>query len=231
MSDEQQKGTAQNVLAFVLDQTLRLLHPFIPFIAEGIFQKLNEMVLKRGLPNIAEVPSSNVLVTAAWPRRIDQLIDEESEKNIESIQTVIRSIRDMRSQYNRAPSEKMQASASAPAETAAMLNRDAELICQLAGLDGFTAAAETAKPENAAAAIVEQMQVYLHDAIDVEAERARLLKQREQLENAKRGVEGKLKNENFVNKAKPEVVEQARAKFAELTEQLEAIEKHLAELV
>jgi valyl-tRNA synthetase len=66
--------------------------------------------------------------------------------------------------------------------------------------------------------------------IDPDAERQRLQKQKEQLLKAKNGVEAKLGNENFVNKAKPEVVAQAMTRLGELTEQLETVEKHLSEL-
>jgi len=74
------------------------------------------------------------------------------------------------------------------------------------------------------------MQIYVHNVIDPEAERARLEKQKEQLERAKNAVEAKLANENFVTKAKPEVVAQARDRLTELSEQLNTVEKHLSEL-
>jgi valyl-tRNA synthetase len=73
-------------------------------------------------------------------------------------------------------------------------------------------------------------EVYVHDLIDPDAERRRLEKQKEQAEKARQAVEAKLNNENFVTKAKPEVVARAREKLAELTEQLETVEKHLSEL-
>ena len=74
------------------------------------------------------------------------------------------------------------------------------------------------------------MQIYLHQAVDIEAERQRLEKQKQQLEQAKKGLEGKLANDNFIAKAKPEVVAQTKEKFKELTEQLAAVEKHLSQL-
>ena len=74
------------------------------------------------------------------------------------------------------------------------------------------------------------MQIYLHDAIDPEAERARLEKQKASVENGVKAAKAKLGNENFVSKAKPAVVEQARQKLAELTEQLKTVEEHLSEL-
>ena len=97
-------------------------------------------------------------------------------------------------------------------------------------LKEFTAAEALEKPENAAAIIHDDMQIYIHDVIDPEAERLRLEKQKDKIEKAKKGVEAKLSNENFVSKAKPEVVSSAREKLAELTEQLETIERHLSEL-
>ena len=74
------------------------------------------------------------------------------------------------------------------------------------------------------------MSFYMHDVIDIEAERVKFEKQRQQTENAKKAIEAKLANENFITKAKPEVVAQARDKLSQLTEQLETVTKHLLEL-
>ncbi len=230
MSDEAQKPVAQNVLAFVLDQVLRLLHPFVPFITEGIFQKLNEIAPKRGLKATAELKGSKAIVAAEWPERIDSLTDEDAEQEIDKIQTVIRAIRDIRSEYNKAPAEKLIASVSAPADICDCLNANSGLIEQLARLKEFSVTQSAEKPKNAAATIAGQMQIYVHEAIDVEAERKRLTKQKEQVEQAKKSTEARLANKNFTSKAKPEVVAGARENLAKLTEQLKAIEKHLAEL-
>ncbi len=230
MSDSAQKPIAQNVLAFVLDQTLRLLHPFVPFITEGIFQKLNELAPTRGLKGIAELNGAKALVIADWPKRIDALINEQIEQQIDNIQTVVRSVRDIRSRCNIPPSSKLIVSVNAPQDLSGILNADAGLLCQLANLKEFSASLSVPKPKNAAAAIAGQMQIYVHDAIDVVAERKRLTKQKEQIEGGKKGVEAKLANENFISRAKPEVVAQTKEKLAEYTEQLKAVEKHLAEL-
>ena len=110
------------------------------------------------------------------------------------------------------------------------MNRNGGLIEQLAGVKEFKAGADIAKPANAAFGISEGTEIYVHDAIDPEAERLKLAKQKEKIEKAKAGTEAKLGNENFVSRAKPEVVAQARARLAELSEQLETLEKHLGEL-
>jgi valyl-tRNA synthetase len=230
MYDASQKPIAQNVLAFILDQTLRLLHPFVPFITEGIFQKLNEIAPTRGLKGVAELNAAKALVVADWPRRIGALINEQIEQQIDNIQTVVRSVRDIRSKCNIPPSSKLIVSVNAPQDLSEILNADAGLLCQIANLKEFSASHSAPKPKNAAAAISGQMQIYVHDAIDIEAERKRLTKQKEQIEGAKKGVEAKLANENFIARAKPEVVAQTKEKLAEYTEQLKAIEKHLAEL-
>lgn len=230
MADDEQRAVAQNVLAFVLDQTLRLLHPFIPFITEGIFQKLNEIAPQRGLKGLSDAPKSDAMVIAAWPGSIAGLKDAKVEADIDFVQTATRSLRDIRSKYNIAPSKKMAASASAKADAAEVLNTCNSLICQLANLTEFSVSENIDKPQNAAAVITEQMQIFLHDAIDPEAELKRLKKQYEETLKAKKGIENKLANENFVSRAKPQVVAKSREKLAELTEKLETIEKHLAEL-
>jgi valyl-tRNA synthetase len=230
MFDSAQKPIVQNVLAFVLDQTLRLLHPFVPFITEGIFQKLNELAPTRGLKGIAELNGAKALVIADWPKRIDALINEQIERQIDNIQTVVRCVRDIRSKCNIPPSSKLVVSINAPNDISGILNADAGLLCQIANLKEFSASHSVSKPKNAAAAIAGQMQIYVHDAIDVAAERKRLTKQKDQIEGGKKSIEAKLANENFIARAKPEVVAQAKEKLAEYTEQLKAVEKHLAEL-
>jgi valyl-tRNA synthetase len=231
MGDEQDKNVAQNVLAFVLDCTLRLLHPFIPFITEGIYRRLNEMAPARGLKGLVQMDGAEALAIASWPPAMDRLRDERAEEQIQIVQETIRAIRDIRSKYNLSPVRKLSGSAKAPKAVADALHENSGRVCQLAGLDSFEAAQDMTRPNNAAAAIVGETQVYLHDVIDPEAERARLEKQKQDIEQAIKGVEGKLNNENFVTRAKPEVVTQAREKLLQLQEQLRAVEEHLAELV
>ena len=146
------------------------------------------------------------------------------------MQEVVRAIRDIRSKHNLAPSEKLTASINAPKAMGDALRLNLGLICQLAGLGELQVEENLPKPNNAATAIVEGTQVYVHNVIDPQAERARLEKHKQEIEQAKKAVEGKLANANFVAKAKPEVVAQAREKLQQLQEQLQAIEGHLAEI-
>ncbi len=230
MREQESRDVAQNVLAFVLDGTLRLLHPFVPFITEGIYQKLNELASTRELRGLASAGGARVLAVAPWPPGLEHLEDPRVEEQIRIVQETVRAIRDIRSKYNIPPADKLAASAGAPKAIADNLSANRELVCQLAGLDSFHAAENLPKPNNAAAAIVEETQVYVHNVIDPEAERARLAKQKQEIEQAKKAVENKLANENFVTRAKPEVVAQARERLQQLQEQLQAVERHLAEV-
>jgi len=224
------RAVAQNVLAFALDQVLRLLHPFVPFVTEGVFQKLNGIAPVRKLNGLTESRDAQALVVAAWPEELDFFADEQAEQDVSVIQSIIRAIRDIRSKYNKPPGEMLSVSAKSHGNHLDVLTRNADLICQLAQVGEFKAAATTTKPARAAVAIAETAEIYVDNVIDPEAERMRLMKQKEQAEKAKKAVEAKLKNKNFITKAKPEVVAQAREKLTELTEQLQTVEKHLFEL-
>jgi valyl-tRNA synthetase len=230
MQDEQKRPIAQNILAFVLDQTLRLLHPFVPFITEGIFQKLNEIAPVRRLEGITEANNADALVIAEWPQKVDRLLDTNAAEQIDIIQTVTRTVRDIRSNRNIPPKKLLVVSVRSQQEIVEILERNSELISQLAGIKEFNIGTEITKPANAAVSIAGVTEVYVHEAIDPDAERQRLEKQKEQIEKAKKSVEAKLTNENFVTKARPEVVAQAKDKLEQLVDQLNTVEKHLSEL-
>ena len=236
MQDEQKKPIAQNVLAYTLDQILRLLHPFVPFITEGIFQKLNEIAPVRKLKGLIETSESTALAIAQWPKELNftQSSDYNVEVDITLIQSVVRDIRYIRNEYNITPSRKLNVSVNISAkDTEPIINlykKHSNLVCQLEYLDEFRVGDDIKKPKNAAAVIHDDMQVYVLDVIVPEAERQRLEKQKDEVEKAKKTVEAKLSNGNFITKAKPQVVAQAKDKLAELAEQLKTIEKHLSEL-
>ncbi len=230
MQNKQTKGIAQNVLAFVLDQILRLLHPFVPFITEGIFQKLNEIAPVRQLKGLVEAKKSKALVVAQWPKKLNSFVDEDIEKQISIVQTPVRAFRDMKNKYNIPNSVMVSTSAMVPAEVVHGLNANTELICHLAGLKDFTPGTNIAKPAKAAVSVVDGMSFYIHNIIDPAAERHRLQEQKDRIKKAKKTVEAKLANEDFVAKAKPEVVARAREKLAQIQEQLETVEKHLSGL-
>ncbi|MHC4323602.1 MAG: class I tRNA ligase family protein, partial [Planctomycetota bacterium] len=128
MQDEGKRAITQNVLAFVLDQTLRLLHPFVPFITEGIFQKLNEIAPLRRLEGLIEAKNAGALVIAEWPQKVDSLRDTDAENQIDVIQTIIRTVRDIRSNRNIPPKKLLVVSVKSRQEIVAILERNSGLI-------------------------------------------------------------------------------------------------------
>ena len=230
MRDESLRGGAQRVLAFVLDEALRLLHPFVPFITEAIYQKLREVCPERGLAGVGEAADSSALAQAAWPGGMGGLVDEEAEGQMEVVQQTVRAIREVRTRYQVGPRKGLEASAKASAGRCALLAEQGHLIRHLASLERLEVSEGAVKPDDAAVAIADEIEIYVHGLIDVAQERARLEGQKEQLAAALGRCEGKLANENFVNRAKAEVVARERERLVQLQEQMGTVEANLAKL-
>ena len=231
MWDDARKGTAQRVLAYVLDCSLRMLHPFLPYITEGIYQHLNSLMPDRGLAGIAELPAADALVTALWPKADHVLFNQSAEDELAVVQDAIGLIRELRTKNQVAPKDKVEVTIKASEELAAIIGGQIGLICKIAGLKQLNCFTELAvRPANAAVAVGKGIEIFVHDVVDVEAERTRLLKQKELLEKGIKGAEAKLSNENFVSRAKPEVVESEKARLADMQEQLADVDKNLEAL-
>lgn len=213
------RATAQYVLSHVLEGTLRLLHPFMPFISEAIWQHL---------PHEGES-----IVRAAWPAADAKLLDDKAEAAMGAVMETVKAVRNMRAEVNVPPGRKSEVILLATDELGGVLTANAPYIRTLAAAEPVTVLPLTAaKPENAMAAVVSGVEVYLplKGLIDVEKETARLNKEREGLEKEVARVAGKLANESFVAKAPAEVIEKERAKEREYCEKLAAISERLAYL-
>jgi len=230
MRQENQKELAQRVLAYVMDATLRLFHPFLPFITEGIYQSLHAICPKRSLKGLANLPASDLLIQAPWPKPSLDLLDPDSEQQMELVQNTIRQIRDLRTQYKIPPSQPLKVSVKAEEDVSEILRRQDRLLCHMAQLSDLTANANCTKPDNAAVAVSDEMQIYVHDVIDLEAERTRLTQQKQDLQNYLEQTQNKLRNENFVTRAKPEVVQRERERLNQLLEQIQTVDKNLKDL-
>ncbi|MCK4628146.1 MAG: class I tRNA ligase family protein, partial [Sedimentisphaerales bacterium] len=229
MRDDEQKGAAQRVLAFVMDACLRLFHPFLPFITEGIYQQLNELCPQRDLDGFAELGGSDELVLAGWPKAMPDLIDSESERQLLLVQTIIRLIRDIRTQHQVPPRKTLEAAVRAANGPSEILLAQQHLICRMANISSLSAGPDCVKPAQAATAVSEELEVYVGGVIDAEAEQKRLLKQKEELAGAMARTENKLNNENFVTRAKPEVVQRERDRLKQLKEQVATVQRNLDE--
>ena len=231
LDDEQQAPQARAVLAFVLDTILRLLHPFMPFITDELWNHLGRVVPVRGLGEGNETADSVML--ASWPCAIDALQEAGIGTEMKVMQEAVRAVRNIRSKMNiddRTPVDAIVFSSEETLRQTVEENQ-ADLV-HMANLSGLTVTDSAEKPPQSAIEILGDLEVYvpLGNVIDLDAERARLEKQLDDVRAKLAGSEKKLANEQFVTKAPDEIVERERAKAADLRSQAEKLEQNLSDL-
>ncbi|HEU4355144.1 MAG TPA: valine--tRNA ligase [Actinomycetota bacterium] len=212
-----ERADAAALLAWVLERTLRLLHPIMPFVTEEIWQRFGQ---------------GGSIALAPWPDPHPEHGDADAERTILSLQEIVTAVRRFRARHRIAPSRRFAARIGIPADLAREVEPLAERIERLAGLDGLTfAEPSTGKLAGETTVTLKVGAVYLPPGMfDVEAERARLSKEREEMEADLARVRGKLANDGFVAKAPAEVVDGEREKALRLGQRLEDVEAQLAQL-
>ncbi len=225
-----ESAASRQVLAAVLDVSLRLLHPVMPFITERLWAALNQTVPGPRSVDGLHVPGSALLVHAAWPKTGGATRDESAERDFGLIQDTVRAIRELRSRYKVPPSQTVTVSANVPAELLNRLLDHRHFAETLAGYRGRDIGPNVAKPANAAAAVVGVSTIYVHDIVDVEEEQQRLTKRRDELTKQVGGFEKKLANDKYVNNAPPHLVEETRELHRAAARELAAVQEQLASL-
>jgi valyl-tRNA synthetase len=219
------------VLVHVLDQTLRLLHPFIPFVTEDIWQNLKaaaEAAAASWELNLAH-PWPAALIIAPWPQAGP--LDAAADAEFARVQEIIRAIRNARAEYNVPPGRRIGALISA-GEHLALLQAQLPLIASLAGLDPAlmqmaTALDFPAKSANMVAGGV-TIALPLADLVDLAAEIGRLRKELANAEKMASSTAARLANPGFVASAPAQVVAGARQQLAEWEGKLAQIQERLA---
>ncbi|GAB4151225.1 MAG: valine--tRNA ligase [Planctomycetota bacterium] len=226
--DEDRAPAARQVLAAVLDQTLRLLHPFVPFLTETLWEKLGELAPTRGVD--IELSPSELLLHAAWPRDLERWRDAAVESEIARIQDLVTAVREARARYSVPPREQVPLRVQADGAIAASLMAGRDLLANMAGCSDVRIGPNQQRTEDSATIVVEGARAFLVGVVDLEKERARLEEKRKKIEEQIRSVEAKLGNENFVKKAPGEIVQQQRQRLDELKQQSEQVEASLRDL-
>jgi valyl-tRNA synthetase len=203
------------VAGWAFDQILVMLHPFMPFITEELWHAGGR---------------TSDLITARWPMADAKALDPEAAKEIDWLTRLVSEIRAARAELNVPPGAKLPLHVrEAGNVTGARLVRQQPAIARLARVD----TAEGEAPVGAAAQIVVDEATFvlpLEGVIDIEAERSRLAKGKDAAEKERDGLAGRLSNPSFVERAKPEAVEKARADHAEKTAEAERLGAALARL-
>ncbi|MFG0249257.1 MAG: valine--tRNA ligase [Phycisphaeraceae bacterium JB051] len=218
-----------NVLATVLDTILRLLHPAMPYITEKLWERLNAVVPQRGVDGLA-IPACDLLVKAAWPIADESLIDTDALKEFDLLVDVVTAVRQVRTAYKIPPRQQVVCSIKASGDNATRLEASSGLLKTFAAISELSVAADMSKPQNAASAVLGDMEVYLHDLVNADEEKERLTKLIGDAQKQAKGLEGRLANPSYAQKAPAHLVQQTRDQLAAKQAELESLKQQLASL-
>ncbi len=221
---------ARQVLAYCLDQTLRLLHPFVPYVSEYLFRQLNAQVPVRTLPGLAEAPASASLISAAWPVPAPALDDPDVLRTFAGLQAATTGVRDIRSRQRLSPSEPLTVTLRVVPERAAALAAEAHVVQRLAGVATLRVDPQAQRPSGAASLVVGELAIFVHDVIDDAAERARLTAELGRLTKEIDACQRKLTNENFLQRAPADVVREQWERKTRYEQQQAAVREALGQL-
>lgn len=217
------------VLRLALDSILRLMHPVTPFITETISERL-ESIPSRGVIGFehSETKSSQTLCQSGWPEPADELRDEVAEEAFGRVQSLVTAIREVRA-HNKVL-KKRQIVLHVSGKLANDVKRWTPLVETNSGLREVTSDA----PDGSSAAFTFEGAEYhlsdLADAVDASVERERLQKELDTLEKSIKGIEGRLSNPGYVDKAPEHLVQQTRDQLAQLVKDREATQAALGNL-
>ncbi|NLK50605.1 MAG: class I tRNA ligase family protein, partial [Candidatus Cloacimonetes bacterium] len=222
-ADTDIQNTARYILLDVMQQGMRLLHPLMPFITEEIWQ---------GIKQVFPMPEE-ALIIASFPQGDASLIKPAIADEMSFIQESISAIRNLRKQVNLPPSVTADIHVRVAEEGQAQLfDQYLAYLQKLARVQGATIGTDIPKPPASLAAVVRNIELFLplEGIVDLQKERERIGKQLEKLEKEHASVAGKLNNPNFVNNAKPEIVEAERLRLEGIQQKLSLTKELFADL-
>ena len=219
------RTSAQTVLANVLETSLRLLHPIMPFITEEIWQNLPGAV--KGKESTGR---SESIMISAYPTVAEEAIDPAIERDMQMVMDLILAIRNIRGEMNIAPSVQIQAIVNvASTDTGDHLKKAAGYVKTLSRVSELRIGKAEKKPKAAATGVIKDAEVYipLEGIIDITQERDRLQKEIAKISKEIDTFSRKLSNKDFVDKAPRAVVEKDTAKLQEYKVKRDKLEQSL----
>jgi len=228
MRDEGTAPIARSVLALAFDHVLRLFHPFVPFITEVLWERLNAQCPVRGL--LAPLPTSSLLLRASWPAPNPRWEDAPLESDFGLAFDLVRAIRDLRAHHGASPGLKLAVHVRAGAKDTEVLLRLRSLILHLANLESLEIGPGVSRPAGASVQVVGNAEVFIPGLVDPVKERERLTAKRAKLVEDAKKIEAKLGNEGFTARAPADVVEKERRKLQECRAQIDALDAGLHDI-
>ncbi len=216
--DPEQKAAVSAVLRHVLRTSMKLLHPFMPFITEEIF---------------LQVSDEETIMRSSWPVPDAALQFESESAHMDAAMELVRAVRNIRSEMKVAPGQKISATVIVPEQDAAAFETMKPYIARLAGMDHIAVATEHAESRKSDIHVVAAMAeavIPLASLVDLEKETARIRKEMETMEAEIRRAEGKLGNPNFTGKAPAAVVEAEKGKLEVAREKLRKLNERFQSL-
>ncbi|HAM81436.1 valine--tRNA ligase [Ornithinibacillus bavariensis] len=217
--DEHAKKTTRSVLAHVLDQTMRLLHPFMPFVTEEIWQKL---------PHEGES-----ITIAKWPEVNTNFHDEKASEEMKRLVAIIKSVRNIRAEVDTPMSKQINLLIQAKDESiVAELENNRHYVERFCNPSELTISTAIDAPDKAMSAVVTGAEIFLplEGLIDFDKEIARLEKELDKWNKEVERVQKKLQNQGFISKAPQAVIDEEKKKEQDYLEKQAAVKARLEEL-
>jgi valyl-tRNA synthetase len=213
-----------NVATYVLDQILRLMHPFVPFVSEEIYRQLSGK----------DDPDGQTLTFGPWPEPESKRKDTELEDSLKQIQEIVVAVRSIRAELNVPPGKKSDLYIKVDdAEFGALLEKHYEYFRSLARVEKLACGVDVRKPPTSASAVISGAEIFLPLAglIDVDVERERLRKNLNQLGSQLEKVSRKLANSDFLANAPDDVIEREKAKKTDFQDRISRLNKNLEQIL
>ena len=222
----------QRNLVFVLDVSLRLLHPVMPFVTEKVWDALPASGLGRAAAD--GEGDARFLMLAAWPEPADfkTFVNDVAEHDFELAKSLVSVVRSTRARYRLSPKEELDVAVRASVEDCAVLEAQHDFICGVGRVGALTASVGQQKPEGAVSVVDGGLEVFVvvGGLVDLAAEVAQLRKGLAKAEGELAGVTKTLGNAGFVAKAAPAIIERKRSQQAELEQTVERLKVQIADL-
>ena len=222
----------QRNLVFVLDVSLRLLHPVMPFVTEKVWDALPASGLGRAAAD--GEGDARFLMLAAWPEPADfkTFVNDVAEHDFELAKSLVSVVRSTRARYRLSPKEELDVAVRASVEDCAVLEAQHDFICGVGRVGALTASVGQQKPEGAVSVVDGGLEVFVvvGGLVDLAAEVAQLKKGLAKAEGELAGVTKTLGNAGFVAKAAPAMIERKRSQQAELEQTVERLKAQIADL-